>query len=108
MVSRFDSPAKIVDGTVEACGPLNWAADEDKAMVVVTITQKGERVAGMASSPYGFAPGDEEWMLEVPPVTHKKFKDGPAHADGMVCVTTGAGEAAVFHWSEDIELATAP
>jgi hypothetical protein len=107
MVSRFDSPAKIVDGTVEAGGPLDWATGEDRAMVAVTITQKGERVAGMANSPYGFAPGDDEWRLEIPPATNKKFKDGPAHATGMVCVTTGDGEAAVFHWSEDIELAKA-
>jgi hypothetical protein len=107
MVSRFDSPAKIVDGRVEACGPLDWSADEDRAMVAVTITQKREKVAGMNSSSYGFAPGDKEWMLQIPPATNKKFKDGPAHAAGMVCVTTGAGEAAVFHWSEDIELAEA-
>lgn len=104
MRSKFDSPAKLVDGAVEACGPLDWDAGEDKAMVTVTITQKGERVAGMASSPYGFARGDQEWMLEIPPATNKKFQKGPAHAAGMVCVTTGAGEAAVFQWSEDIEL----
>ncbi|HEX2467923.1 MAG TPA: hypothetical protein VHJ54_06940 [Solirubrobacterales bacterium] len=105
MVSRFDSPAKIVRGRVEACGPLNWAAGEQTAMVAVTITQKGEKVAGMAkSSGYGFTPGDQEWMLKVPSATNKKFKDGPAHAAGMVCVTNGAGDAAVFQWSEDIEL----
>jgi hypothetical protein len=104
MVSRFDSPAKIVDGAVEACGPLDWGGDEDRAMVAVTITQKGEKVAGMANSPYGFTPGDADWMLQVPPATNKKFKEGPAHAAGMVCVTTDAGDAAVFQWSEDIEL----
>jgi hypothetical protein len=105
MVSRFDSPAKIVDGAVEACGPLDWADDEENAMVAVTITQKGEKVAGMANSGYGFAPGTEEWMLTIDPATNKKFKNGPAHAAGMVCVTTKSGDAAVFHWSEDIELA---
>jgi hypothetical protein len=104
MVSRFDSPAKIVDGAVEACGPLNWGTDEDRAMVAVTITQKGEKVAGMNNSPYGFGTTDKEWMLQIPPATDKQFKKGPAHAAGMVCVTTSGGDAAVFQWSEDIEL----
>ena len=103
MRSKFDSPAKVKDGVVEACGPLEWATGEVEALVTVTITQKGDKITGMASSPPSFPRGDNEWMLSVPAATTKKFKNGPAHAAGMVCAT-GDDEVAVFTWSEDIEL----
>jgi hypothetical protein len=103
MRSKFDSPAELADGVIKARGPLEWEG-EVEALVMVTITQKNERIAGIATSPERFSQGTAEWVMDVPPVTNKKFKQGPAHAFGMVCARTAADEAAVFQWSEEIVL----
>ncbi len=105
MRSKFDSPAEIIGGKVEVCGPLEWEPGEEEAVVSVTITQRSERIAGAASSPPDFEAGQAEWMLTVAPSGNRKFKRGPARAIGIVCAMR-SDDVSVFHWSEDIVLET--
>jgi hypothetical protein len=104
MRSNFDSPLKIVNGTINACGELEWETGENEAIVSATITQKGEKVAGTASSPPNFAAGETEWMLDVNPASVHKFKKGPARATGVVCAMGDDIDVNVFHWSQDVVL----
>ena len=50
MRSRFDSPLQVVGDAVNAGGPLEWAEGETWAIVMVSITQKDEKIAGTAKS----------------------------------------------------------
>lgn len=104
MRSQFDTPLKLKDGVVEACGELDWEAGETEAIVMVTITQRGEKVVGTASSPPRFERSEEEWMLNVPPTAHKKFKKGPAHAEGVIHATGGDIGVKQFSWHQEVEL----
>jgi hypothetical protein len=106
MHSQFDSPLKITDGVVEACGELDWGAGETEAIVAVTITQKGEKISGAASSPPNFEKPEDEWMLNVQPAHDKKFKKGAARATGVIHATGEGLEVAPFSWSQDVELET--
>ena len=104
MRSQFDSPLKLEDGVVKACGELEWDAGETEATVTITIAQKGEKVIGTASSPPTFDAPEDEWMIDVrPAAANKKFKKGPAHAVGVISAV-GEDDVDVFHWSQDIEL----
>src|SRR5215208_7527312 len=51
MRSNFESSLKIVDGAVRARGRLNWEGGESESLVSVSISQKQNKVAGMATSP---------------------------------------------------------
>ena len=105
MHSKFDSPLKVKDGVVEACGELDWAAGETEAIVSVTITQKGEKISGAASSPPNFEKPEDEWMLNVQPSrANKKFKRGPARATGVIHATGEDIDVEPFTWHEDVEL----
>ena len=100
MRSQIDAPLQIVGDAVNASGPLGWDPGETWALVMITITQKDEKVTGTAKS--RFAPGQGEWTLFVNPETEKPFKNGPAHAAGMAC---GYGDAvSVVKWDQEIEL----
>lgn len=100
MRSRFDSPLQVVGDAVSAGGPLEWDQGETWAIVMVSITQKDEKVAGTARSRFGSGQG--QWSLFVNPETEKKFKNGTATAAGMVCAY---GEVvSVIHWEQEIEL----
>lgn len=104
MRSQFDSPMQIEDGVAQACGGLDWGDDETEAHVAITISQKGEKLVGSASSPPDFERGADEWMLSVQPSSaHRKFKKGPAHAVGVIHAIKGDG-VEVFHWEQDVEL----
>jgi hypothetical protein len=104
MRSAFDSPMGVDDGVAKACGELDWDPGETEAHVTITITQKGEKVVGTASSPPNFEAGEDEWMLEVrPSEAHKKFKKGPAHAVGVINAIKDDG-VEVFHWEQEVEL----
>ena len=104
MHSAFDSPLKVIDGVVEACGELGWDAGETEVVVAVTVIQGADKVVGTASSPPNFSRSDDEWMLNVQPTpANKKFKKGPAHATGVIRATGEEG-ARVFNWSQDVEL----
>jgi hypothetical protein len=104
MRSNFDSPMKIDDGVAKACGELGWGPGEREAMVTITITQKGEKLVGTASSPPSFDAPEDEWMLEVSPSqANKKFKKGPAHASGIIHAVGDDG-VSVFQWTQDIVL----
>ena len=103
MRSNFDSPLGIEDGVVKACGELDWEGDETEAHVTITITQKGEKLVGTASSPPSFDAPEREWMLEVRPQAHKKFKKGSAHAVGVINTIRGDG-VDVFQWEQEVEL----
>ena len=48
MRSAFDTPVKVEDGVVEACGELDWSSGENQAHVTITISQKGEKLVGPA------------------------------------------------------------
>ena len=49
MHSKFDSPVQVVGDAVNAGGPLEWAQGETWAIVMVTVTQKDEKIAGRPS-----------------------------------------------------------
>src|SRR5438552_14579699 len=59
MHSNFESPLKITEGVVEACGELEWAG-ESEAFVTVTLTQRDAPAVGGASSRSSFKPPDDE------------------------------------------------
>ena len=104
MRSQFDSPMGVEDGVAKACGELGWEGAEVEAIVTVTITQKGEKLVGTASSPPNFDAPEDEWMLEVTPTpSNKKFKKGPAHAHGIIHAIAG-NTVNVFTWDQEIEL----
>ena len=104
MRSAFDSPMGIEQGVAKACGELDWGSDETEAIVTITLTQKGEKLVGTASSPPNFEAPEEEWMLEVRPTDpHRKFKKGPAHATGTIHAIRG-DTVEVFQWNQDVEL----
>jgi hypothetical protein len=104
MRSNFDSPLGLEDGVVKACGELEWAGGETEAIVTITITQKGEKLVGVASSPPTFDAPEGEWMLEVQPSeAHRKFKKGPATAHGIIHAIRD-DTVDVFRWDQDIEL----
>lgn len=104
MRSNFDSPLHVEDGVIEACGELDWGEGDTEAHVTVTISQKGEKLVGSASSPPNFEHGAEEWMLSVSPsVANRKFKKGPAHAVGVIHTIRDDG-VGVFQWEQDVEL----
>src|SRR5215213_6845203 len=101
MRSAFDSPMKLEDGVIEACGELDWSGGETEAIVTITITQKGEKLVGTASSPPSFEAPEDEWMLDVRPTqANKKFKKGPAHAVGIIHAVHG-DTVDVFHWDQE-------
>jgi hypothetical protein len=102
MRSNFDSPLKLANGVVEACGELDWSG-ETEAFVTVTIAQKAGKAVGGASSPSGFEPPEDEWMLEIESAGNKKFKEGPAQAVGVLSAVEG-DTVNVFHWSQDVRL----
>jgi hypothetical protein len=104
MHSNFDSPLALEDGVVKACGELEWAGGETEAIVTITITQKGEKLVGTASSPPNFDAPADEWMLEVQPSqANKKFKKGAATAHGIIHAITD-NTVEVFRWDQDVEL----
>jgi hypothetical protein len=104
MRSAFDSPARIEDGVVEACGKLEWESGETEAHVTVMITQHGQKLVGTASSPPGFSRPEDEWMLEVQPsAANREFEEGPAHAMGIIHTIKDDG-VDVFRWEQDIVL----
>lgn len=100
MRSRFDSPLDVVGDAVNAGGPLEWDQGETWAIVMVTITQKDEKIAGTAKS--RFASGQTQWALFVNPETEKRFKHGKAQAAGMVCAY--GDTVSIFTWEAEIDL----
>jgi hypothetical protein len=100
MRSRFDSPLQVVGDVVDAAGPLEWDPGETWAIVMVTITQKDEKIAGTARS--RVAAGQAQWSIFVNPETRRRFKNGPAQAAGMVCAY--GDTVSVIQWEEEIEL----
>jgi hypothetical protein len=103
MRSKFDKALKIVDGgAVRARGSLDWEGGEKEALVSVSISQRGNKVAGMATTPDEFRKPARTWKLDIDPGYQSKFKPGPADAIGIVCAM--GDEVKVFFWSQQIEL----
>lgn len=104
MRSNFNSVLKLVNGVVQATGPLKWGGGESEAVVTVTISQKDKRV-GVACSPPTFAKSDAKWSLTVPPaLPNKKFEKGPARASGEISAVGKGLDTIVFQWSETVTL----
>jgi hypothetical protein len=102
MRSNFESPLRIVDGAVRARGVLDWETGERESLVSVSISQKGHKVAGMATSPDKFKKPRKNWSLDIDPGYANSFQPGPASAVGIIC---GMGdEVRVFLWSQEVEL----
>jgi hypothetical protein len=101
--SNIDPVLKLVDGVVEAAGPLEWEDGEANAIVAVTISQ--DRMAGVSSSPPSFDPSHSAWRLTVPPaVPHKKFKKGPARAIAQILATGDGISTYVYPCDKEVEL----
>jgi hypothetical protein len=104
MRSNIDPVLKLVDGVVQAGGPLKWDHGELEAIVAVTITQK-DSVAGVSCSPPSFDPSHTEWRLTVPSaVSNRKFKKGRARATAEVCATGEGIHTYVYHCDKEVEL----
>jgi hypothetical protein len=104
MRSNFNSVLKLVDGVVQAAGPLYWDDGESEAVVAVTISQKG-RIAGVSCSPPNFDVSETEWSLTVPPALSKrKFKKGRARATAEICATGEGIETFVYRCDQEVEL----
>jgi hypothetical protein len=103
--SNFEKALRIVDGAVKARGTLDWEAGETEALVSVSISQRGKKVAGMATSPEEFKRSAKNWKLDIKPGYGRKFKPGPADAIGIVCAM--GSEVRVFLWSQQVELKSA-
>jgi hypothetical protein len=102
MRSNFESPLKIVDGAVRARGRLDWEGGETESLVSVSISQKANKVAGMATSPDEFKKPKSTWTLDIDPGYASRFKSGPASAVGIICAM--GDEVRVFFWSQEVEL----
>ncbi len=102
MRSNFEKALRIVDGVVKARGTLDWESGETEALVSVSISQRGAKVAGMATSPDEFEKPARTWKLDIDPGYQGKFKPGPADAIGIVCAM--GNEVRVFLWSQQVEL----
>lgn len=108
MKSNFEQALKIVDGAVRAKGRLNWDDGESESLVSVSISQKQNKVAGMATSPEKFVRPKKTWSLDIDPgytdsgSARRKFKPGPANAVGIVCAM--GDDVRVFLWSQEVEL----
>jgi len=107
MRSNFESSLKIVDGAVRAKGRFNWEGGESESLVSVSISQKQNKVAGMATSPEKFERRQKTWTVKIDPGYTgsgyaRKFKPGPANAIGIVCAM--GNEVRVFLWSQEVEL----
>jgi hypothetical protein len=106
MRSNFESPLKIVDGAVRTRGRLTWEDGESESLVSVSISQKKNKVAGMATSPKKFEKPKKTWTLDIDPgytgSYARKFKPGPANAVGIVCAM--GSDVRVFFWSQEVEL----
>src|SRR3954447_14466058 len=107
MRSNFESPLKIVNGAVRARGRLNWEGGESESLVSVSISQKQNQVAGMATSPNKFEKPRKTWTLDIDPGYtgsgyKRELKPGPATAVGIVCAM--GSDVRVFFWSQEVEL----
>lgn len=103
MRSKFDNVLKIVDGgAVRAKGGFEWDDDETEALVSVSISQPGEKVAGMATTTKEFKKPAKGWTIDIKPGYHKKFKPGRADAIGIVCAM--GDKVNVFFWGHKVTL----
>lgn len=107
MRSNFEPSLKIVKGAVRARGRFTWEVGESESLVSVSISQRQNKVAGMAISPNKFDRPQKTWSLDIDPGYtgsgyKRKFKPGPANAVGIVCAM--GSEARVFLWSQEVEL----
>jgi hypothetical protein len=103
MRSNIDDVLKLVDGVVQAGGPLGWEDEESSAVVTVTISQEG--VAGASSSPPTFEPSKEAWSLTVAPALEgKKFEEGPARATAHICATGDGVVTFVYPCDKEVQL----
>jgi hypothetical protein len=102
MRSNIDPVLKLVNGKVEAAGPLTWEEGESKAVAAVTISQDG--VAGVACSPPDFEISHTAWSLTVPPSSDKEFKKGPARATAQICATGDGITTYVYPCDKEVEL----
>ncbi len=103
MRSRFESPLKIVNGAVRARGPLEWENGERQSLVSVSIAQKGNKTAGMGTSPDEFKKPRKHWTLDIDPGYYAAgFTPGPANAIGVICAM--GDDVRVSFWSQEVEL----
>ena len=92
MKSNFESPLKIVDGAVRAKGRLNWEEGESESLVSVSISQKQNKVAGMATSAEKFEKPKRTWTLDIYPGYTGGRYDALVHqGDGATTVVAGTG-----------------
>jgi hypothetical protein len=104
MRSNFESPLNIVSKAVRVRGELDWEPGEEESLVSVSISQKHQKAAGMATSPKPFKKPDKTWTLDIEPGYYgTSFKPGPANAVGIICAM-GDDEVRVFFWSQEVEL----
>ncbi len=103
MRSKFQNRIRVVNGVAKARGSFEWEKGETEALVSVSISQKGAKVAGMATSPAEFKRRESKsWTLDIDPGYGRQFKSGPADAIGIVCAM--GNEVRVFLWAQQVEL----
>jgi len=107
MHSRFESPldVNVHNGVVDACGPIDWAGDEDEAVVTVTISQRKGKAVGSGHSTKAVPKPDTMWEVDVEALPGmQQLKPGPARASGVICGLGSGIEMREFTWTQDIEL----
>jgi hypothetical protein len=105
MRSNFHPVLKVVDGVVQAGGPIEWEEGESKGIITVILCQPGF-VAGAASSVESLDVSEDEWKLPVASaLSGKKFKKGWARASAEICsIGEGGEDGYPFQWVQGVTL----
>jgi hypothetical protein len=102
--SNINSVLKLVDGVVQAAGPLECDDGESTVVVAVTVSQK-DNIVGVSCSPPNFDPSHTEWSLPVQPMlSDRKFKKGPARATAEICATGEGIDSYIYQCDKRVTL----
>jgi hypothetical protein len=104
MRSNLYDVLKLVDGVIQAGGPVEWDDGESQAVLTVIIKQEAQ-IAGVASTESNLDRSEETWNLAVPPaLPEMKFKPGIAYAASLACPLGEGAEGPPFQWSQEVTL----
>ena len=103
MLSRFMDVLKMEQNgwLLDVCGPIEWAANEEK-MEMRVVVQQGRSIAA-AQSPPEFTPGShpDEWEFDAP-VQGRGMRPGPAVGLAWAKVTDSAGTETEQNWFQAV------
>ncbi|HEX5609811.1 MAG TPA: hypothetical protein VFX45_06945 [Solirubrobacterales bacterium] len=104
MRSNLYDVLKLVDGVIQAGGPVEWDDGESEAVLTVIIKQEAQ-IAGVASTSSNLKSSEEAWSLDVEAaLSEMKFKPGTAYATSLACPLGEGAEGPPFQWSQEVQL----